>query len=106
MLALGSFLFRHSRKVRYALLSYSSVPSDKRIYFEILSDTIMQMRTRVGDDALKIAENIEGLKINKETGRVLSFAEHPSKIIATLVSEYEKLLGQRVSFSFRREKTR
>jgi hypothetical protein len=61
----------------------------------------MQMRGRVGDQALEIASHIDGLKIDKETGRVLDLTEPPAKIIATLVSEYEKLLGKKVSFSFR-----
>ena len=63
------------------------------------------MRTRVGDDALLIASNINGLKIDKETGRVLDLTDSPAKIIATLVAEYEKVLGKKVSFSFREEKT-
>ena len=51
-----------------------------------------------------IASQIEGLEINQDTGRVLHMTENPSKIIATLVSEYEKILGKKVSFSFRKEK--
>ena len=65
----------------------------------------MQMRDRVGDSALIIASNIDGLKIENETGKVLSVTGRPGKIVADLVSEYEKLLGKKVSFSFRKEKT-
>lgn len=105
MLLLGHALIKRRRGVRFTPFDYSDILHDQRTFYEILSDTIMEMRERVGDDALKIASDIPGLKIDKENGRVLTLTEHPSKIIATLVSEYEKLLGKKVSFSFRREKT-
>jgi len=92
---------KHRRATRLVSADYSDISHDKRIFFEILSDTIMGMRERVGDKALIIAMNIDGLKINRETGRVLALTEHPSKIIAALVSEYENLLGKKVSFSLR-----
>lgn len=100
-LALGWVLVRSRRKGRFVPYDYSAITRDKRTFYEILSDTIMQMRQRVGDDALFIASQIDGLKIDKETGRVISITESPAKIIAVLVSEYEKKLGKKVSFSFR-----
>lgn len=101
---LGYTLFRRYKKeTRFAPFAYANVPSDVRIFYEILSDTIMGMRQRVGDDALFVASQIEGLKIDISTGRVLSVGENPSKIIASLVYEYEKLLGKKVSFSLRPE---
>lgn len=102
---LGYALIKRHRRGRFSPFDYSNVAHGERTFYEILSDTIMEMRQRVGDDALIIASHIDGLKIDKGTGRVLGLTEHPSKIIATLVSEYEKLLGKKVSFSFRREKT-
>lgn len=104
MVLLGYTLVKRYRTARFVPLDYSNIPHDKRIFFEILSDTIIQMRERVGYEALLIASRINGLKIDKETGRVLALTEHPAKIVATLVSEYEKLLGKKVSFSLRREK--
>lgn len=104
MFLFGHELIKRRRGARFTLFDYSDIPHDKRIFYEILSDTIMQMRARVGDDALLIATNIDGLKIDAETGRVLALTSSPSKIIATLVSEYEKLFGKKVSFSLRREK--
>jgi hypothetical protein len=97
------FMKRHGT-ARFIPLDYSNIPHDKRIFFEILSDIIMQMRQRVGDNALYIASHIDGLKINKETGRIIEITGPPSKVIALLVSEYEKTLGKKVSFSFRQEK--
>jgi hypothetical protein len=101
-LLLGWILFKSRQKGRLVPFDYSSISRDKRTFYEILSDTIMQMRQRVGDDALIIASQINGLKIDEESGRVLSISESPSKIIAILVSEYEKKLGKKVSFSFRK----
>lgn len=109
-LGILAFVFGHAsikrrRAMRLVPSDYSDIPHDKRIFYEILSDTIMEMRGRVGEDALLIAAGIDGLQIDKKTGRVLAMTEHPSKIIAALVSEYEKLLGKKVSFSFRQVKT-
>lgn len=97
-------IIKHYRRSRFAPLDYSNVPHHERTFYEILSDTIMQMRQRVGDDALSIAGNIDGLKIDQKSGRVLSLTKPPARVVAELVSEYEKLLGKRVSFSLRKEK--
>jgi hypothetical protein len=105
MFVFGHTFIKRQREMRFAPLDYSNIPSNERTFYEILSDTIMGMRERVGDEALVIASNIEGIKINKETGRVLSITDSPSKVIATLVSEYEKVLGKKVSFLFRPKKT-
>lgn len=94
-------VFFTNKKPRIRLQDYSDKPKDQIIYYEMLSDTIMQMRLRVGDKAIDIATRIDGLEIDEKTGRVLKITDHPAKIIATLVSEYEKKLGKKVSFSFR-----
>lgn len=104
MILLGYALVKRHRRARFTAFDYSNVPHNQRIFYEILSDTIAQMRQRVGDDALLIASKTEGLKIDVETGRVLALNSPPAKIIADLVSEYEKLLGKKVSFLFRKEK--
>ncbi len=99
-------IVKRRRAIRFQPLDYSDIPYSERTYYEILSDSIMGMRVRVGDDALVIANAIEGLKIDKKTGRVLSFSDDPAKIIATLISEYERLLGKKVSFTFRQNDTK
>lgn len=103
LVLLGSTLIKRRRFSRFSTLDYENIPSDQRPFYEILGDTIMQMRVRVGDDAIFIAENIDGLKIDSKTGRVLSVTESPAKIIANLVSAYEVTLGKKVSFSLRRD---
>lgn len=101
MLFAGRIFIKYKKTTRLVLFDYSDIPHDERIFFELLSDTIMSMRQRAGDRALDIATGIDGLIIDKETGRVLKITESPSKIIASLVSRYEKILGKKVSFSFR-----
>jgi len=101
--SVGHIFVKRRRAVRLTPFDYSSIPHDQRTFYEILSDTIMEMRQRVGDDALLIATKIDGLSVDEKTGRVLLITEHPSKVIATLVAKYEELLGKKVSFSFRRQ---
>jgi hypothetical protein len=86
---------------RSSPIDYADMPSDMRTFYEILSDTVMDMRQRVGDQAIIIANSVPGLKIDPDSGKVLSISESPSKIIAELVSKYEMELGKKVSFLFR-----
>jgi hypothetical protein len=102
MTLFGYALIRHHRTTRFAPADYSDIPRDSRVFYELISDTILGMRQQVGERALDIAKQVGGLAIDEKTGRVLKLTEKPSKIIAELVSEYEKALGKKVSFSFRR----
>lgn len=104
LIILTRLFIRRVRLTRFTPLDYRNVPADDRVFYEILSDSIMQMRNHVGDSAIIIAANIKGLNIDEKTGRVLGFTDNPSKVIANLVSEYEKQLGKKVSFSLLRDK--
>jgi len=96
-----SRMFMQKARVgRFDPHQYLDIPTADRLYYEIISDIIMQMRYRIGDQALEIATGIEGLSVDKENGKVLRIKKEPSKIIALLVSNYEKLLKQRISFAF------
>jgi len=95
------FLTVKGQKSRIALHDYSSKPKDQIIYYEILSDIISQMRLRIGNDALEIAKDIPNLEINDKNGLVINIKENPAKIIALLISRYEKLSGQKISFKLR-----
>lgn len=94
---------RHHSVSRTSPLDYSDIPVNIRTFYEILSDTILDMRQRVGDDAIIIANSIDGLRIDTDSGKVLSLSDNPSKIIAELVSKYELQLGKKVSFLFRQK---
>jgi hypothetical protein len=78
---------------------YSDVPKEERLFYEIISDIIMQMRYRAGDRALEIAGNIEGLVIGKENGRVLKINKDPAEIVAVLILQYQNSFGKKMVFS-------
>lgn len=101
IIILGRSVVRRRVGRRFKPIDYSDLPHDQRVFFELISDIIMEMRERVGDAALDIAAYTEGLVIDGQTGRVLKLTDSPSKIVARLVSGYEQTLGHRVSFAFR-----
>jgi hypothetical protein len=80
---------------------YSDIPAPERLFYEIISDTIMQMRYRVGDRAIAIARSVDGLVIDEE-GRVLKINKDPAEIAALLILKYENSLGEKVSFAPRK----
>lgn len=99
---LSRMLIKRRRATRLGPLDYSDVPAQDRVFYELISDTISGMRQQVGQAALDIASQINGLVIDGQTGRVLRLTEKPSKVVTELVSGYEKALGKKVSFSFRK----
>ncbi len=90
------------RVSRLAPHEYPDVPKEERIFYEIVSDIIAQMRQRVGDRAIDIAKSIDDLVIDENNGRVLDIKKSPAKIIALLILKYEKMLGQKISFALPR----
>ena len=106
ILLLFGFLYvrRVRTRGRFVVHDYSDKPKEERIYYEIISDTIMEMRQRAGDRALEVATHTEELEVDEKTGRVQKITGSPAKVVADLVSGYEKALGKKVSFSLRREK--
>ena len=101
--AVASRLIKKKLRVsRLAPHEYPEITKEERIFYEIISDIIAQMRYRVGDKALDIARGIDDLIIDEGNGKVLKVKKSPAKIIALLILKYEKLLGQKVSFAIRR----
>ncbi|HUC88602.1 MAG TPA: hypothetical protein VMR49_01040 [Candidatus Paceibacterota bacterium] len=98
---ISHFWIKRRRTMRFAPEDYSDIPHGERVFYELISDTVMGMRAQVGESALDIAKQIDGLVIDEKTGRVLKLTAKPSKVVAELVSGYEKALGKKVSFSFR-----
>lgn len=101
MIVIGYNLVKRRTSSRSDPIDYGHIPHDDRVFYELISDTVLEMRQKVGDRALKIASRIEGLEIDTNTGRIVRLKNSPSKIIAELVAGYEKTLGKKVSFSFR-----
>lgn len=95
-------LTKHRNPSRFSPIDYSNIPHKDRVFYELLSDTVMNMRHKVGNRALEIASGVKGLTIDKSSGRIIKLTQSPSKIIAELVLGYEKALGEKISFSFRR----
>ena len=56
----------------------------------------MQMRYRVGDRAIEIAGNINGLVIKEGSGRVLEINKDPAEIVALLVLQCQKQIGKKM----------
>lgn len=100
----GYNLVEHRLASRFDPIDYSNIPHKDRVFYELISDTVLSMKQKVGEQALEIASQIEGLTINKKTGRVVKLGQSPSKIVADLVTGYEKSLNHKVSFSFREQK--
>lgn len=98
---IGYLLVNRYTKKRILPHDYSDIPNDERIFYELISDTIMTMQLKIGEKAIKIADKVQGIELDNKTGRIIRIDEQPSKVIAKLVEEYEKE-GNFVSFTFRK----
>ncbi len=88
--------YHHRTKIIH---DYSEVPSKNRIYYQITADIIQQMRIHEGDKALDMVAQLPTLMINPNSGEVTSIIGDPAATIASLVVEYEKMFGKRVSLA-------
>jgi hypothetical protein len=95
------FFTGYSQRHKVVLYDYSDKPKSQIIYYQILGNIISEMRLRIGDDAIDIAKDIPDLQVNEKNGYIIDIKGAPTKIIALLISRYEKISGQRVSFSLR-----
>lgn len=95
---LVTYFFTTFKRRRVITYDYSDKPKDKKIYYEILSNVISQMRYHIGDNAIKIAQGIPELKINPHNGLIVEIGDDPAKIVALLIYRYEKLLGRPINF--------
>src|SRR3989338_8773815 len=100
---ISRLIMKKRRDGRFTPHEYPEIPAKDRMFYEMISDIIMQMRYRVGDKAVDIANNVEGLVIEQNSGRVLEIKKATAQIIALLISNYEKSLNQRFSFALRRD---
>jgi len=98
------FFIGYSQRRKVLIYDYSDKPKSQIIYYQILGNIISEMRLRIGDDAIDIAKDIPNLQINEKNGYIIEIKNDPAKIIALLISRYEKISGQRLSFSLRPKK--
>ena len=95
--AIISRLIIKSRVSRLAIHDYSRISKPTRIYYEMVSDMIMQMHNSVGDKAYEMASTmVDGLIIDKDNGKVLSINKDPSEIVSLLLVRYQNLFGKKL----------
>lgn len=78
---------------------YSHIPPSARIYYEIISDILHEMRLHSGDKALVLARNVPGLTIGDD-GRIQAVNGDPADVVARLIEAYETDSNSRISLSF------
>lgn len=91
--AFVSRLIIKRRTSRFALHEYNDIPKPKRIFYEMISDMIMQMHDSLGYKAYDMASKIDGLSIDKDTGIVLNITKDPTEIITLLLIQYQNIFG-------------
>jgi hypothetical protein len=99
LMTASALIIRHYVKKRIrrnAPFEYENIASQERMFYEITSDIVAQMRYRIGNKALELADEVQGLKIDMRTGRILKITKEPSEIIAMLIYRYEKYLGIKI----------
>ncbi len=97
---LGLLLRRYRKESLFAPHDYSDIPKDVRVFYEILSDVVQQMRYHDGERAVEVAAKIPGLTLDSTSGRVLTITRDPSQVIAEVVSQYEKAFGKKLNLAF------
>jgi len=78
---------------------YSEVDHKERIYYEMISDVITQMRLQVGIKAIKLASLIDGLELDMESGKIKKLSKNPAEILSLLVLSYEKNYGRKIDLT-------
>ena len=96
------FIIR-ARNSRLRIHDYSKIQKPARMFYEIISDTISQMHSSVGDKAYEMASTIEGLYIDRDNGEVLRITKDPSEIISVLLIRYETTFGRKLGITARDE---
>ncbi|KPJ55181.1 hypothetical protein AMJ47_01555 [Parcubacteria bacterium DG_72] len=89
-------IIKKRRASRLSPHEYSNVPKQERLFYELISDIIMQMRYYSGHKAIEIAENIDGLVVQEGSGKVLKINKDPAEIIALLILQYQKQIGKKM----------
>jgi len=80
-----------NRRVVVSQFDYKDVPSTMKPYYELISDIMLTMRLHLGDKAIKIANQIEGLEVD-DNGKVLQLKKEPMEIVTLLTLQYENNL--------------
>ena len=92
-------LLRKRTRDRLTPRDYSHVPREQRIFYEIIGDTILQMRYHEGNEAIALAVGIQGLVFDERAGRIISITGDPAQILAELIRRYRERFGKQINFS-------
>ena len=91
VMLIGMYFFvRQKQYSRTSCFEYGKKSKKERVYYEMVSDIIGQMRMRKGDVALDMAQDIPDLDVT-DAGYIENMKGDPAKIMALLISRFEKL---------------
>lgn len=85
------YFINKSRRIVVSQFDYSKIPQQLRPYYELISDIILTMRLHLGDKAIKLANQVNGLEV-AESGKVLLIKKEPMEIVTLLTLQCEKNL--------------
>lgn len=97
LILVGRFINRR-RRSRFEAHDYSDIKKEERVFYELIGDMIMQMRYQKGKRAIELAQKIEGLVVDDESGKVLDINKDPAEIVTLLMIYYKKEFGKKADF--------
>jgi len=101
LIFIGRFINK-KRRSRFEVHDYSDTKKEERVFYEMISDIIMQMRYQYGKRAIELAQKIEGLIVEDESGKVLDINKDPAEIVSLLMIYYKKEFGKNANFISKR----
>jgi hypothetical protein len=90
-----------SKRRRVIVHDYSYIPESDRLYYEMISDMITQMYDSIGVKAFRMADDIVGLSVDKESGKILNITKDPSEVLSVLYISYQKVCKDRLNIQVR-----
>lgn len=95
----NKFFVLKSRKV--IPYDYTSIPESERVYYEMISDMIIQIHDSIGDKAYKMANAIPGLSVDSESGKIMRIAKDPSEVMSVLFIKYQTVFKKKLNIKAR-----
>lgn len=96
---LGFALMQRRRYHSMIPRDFSHVSEHERVYYEIVSDVLQQMRFSIGAKAVRIASRVEGIELDGKGG-VARLTRDPAEVVADLVTTYEQATSKKLGFAF------
>lgn len=86
------YFINKPRRVITSKFEYKKIPAKLKPYYELISDIILTMRLHLGDKAVKIANEIDGLNVSAQ-GEVLEIKKEPAEIVTLLTVAFQQNLN-------------